>query len=71
MPRVRQMRLLRGGRHGQVDGLALGPRWRRSPVQRRLQGRGQRGRVRRDCQSRCSRGRRHWLFRWGSAADGK
>lgn len=71
VPRVRQMRLLRRGRHGQVDGLALGPGGRRSPVQRRLQGRGQRGRVRGDGQSRRTRGRRHRLLRWGPAADGK
>lgn len=69
VPCVWQVSLLRVRRYSQVNRLALRPRRRRSSVQRRLQGRGQRRRVRRHSQTRCPRGRRGWLPRRGSTAD--
>lgn len=62
--------LLGAGRYGKIDRLALRPRGTGAVVQRRLQRRRKRGRLRRDGQPRCARRRGRRLPRGRSTAEG-
>lgn len=62
--------LLHDGRYGQIDRLALRPRGSSAAVQRRLQRRRERGRLRRDGQPRRARRRGGRLPRGRSTTEG-